>query len=126
MLSSLIALLFWSNSTDYVPLYSDLSPSEANRIVEDLNKDGIEFELSATGSSILVPDDQVNSLRLKFNKVEYGDAIDGYNIFDKSNFGITTFMQKVNLQRALEGELTITINQMEEVKQSNNLVIKTR
>ena len=124
MLSSLIALLFWSNRTDFVTLYSDLSPSEANRIVEDLNKDGIEFELSATGSSILVPDDQVNSLRLKFNRVEYGDAIDGFNVFDKSNFGMTTFMQKVNLQRALEGELTITINQMEEVKQSRvHLVI---
>ena len=124
MLSSLIALLFWANSTDYVPLYSDLSQSEANRIVEELNTDGIDFELSATGSSILVPDSQVNSLRLRFNRVEYGDVIDGFNVFDKSNFGMTTFMQKVNLQRALEGELTITINQMEEVKQSRvHLVI---
>ena len=50
-------------------------------------------------------------------------ALFGINI-DKSNFGITTFMQKVNLQRALEGELPITINQMEEVKQSRvHLVI---
>jgi flagellar M-ring protein FliF len=124
MISSLIALLFWANSTDYVTLYSDLSPSEANRIVEDLNKDGIEYELNSTGSSILVPDDQVNSLRLKFNRVEYGDEIIGFNVFDKSNFGMTTFMQKVNLQRALEGELTKTINQMKEVKQSRvHLVI---
>lgn len=124
MMSSLIALLFWANSTDYVTLYSDLSPSEANRIVEGLSKEGIEYEISSSGTTILVPDDQVNSLRLKFNRVEYGDEILGFNVFDKSNFGMTTFMQKVNLQRALEGELTKTINQMEEVKQSRvHLVI---
>ncbi len=124
MLSSFIAILFWANSTNYVTLYSDLSPSEANRIVEDLNKEGIDFEISSTGTSISVPDDQVNSLRLKFNRVEYGDQIDGFNVFDKSNIGMTTFMQKVNLQRALEGELTKTINQMQEVKQSRvHLVI---
>ena len=124
MLSSFIAILFWVNSTNYVTLYSDLSSSEANRIVEDLNKEGIDFEISSTGTSISVPDDQVNSLRLKFNRVEYGDQIDGFNVFDKSNIGMTTFMQKVNLQRALEGELTKTINQMQEVKQSRvHLVI---
>lgn len=124
MLSSFIAILFWVNSTNYVTLYSDLSLSEANRIVEDLNKEGIDFEISSTGTSISVPDDQVNSLRLKFNRVEYGDQIDGFNVFDKSNIGMTTFMQKVNLQRALEGELTKTINQMQEVKQSRvHLVI---
>jgi len=124
MLSSLIAILFWANSTNYVSLYSDLSPSEANRIVEDLNKEGISFEINSTGTSILVPDNQVNSLRLKFNRVEYSDQIDGFNVFDKSNIGMTTFMQKVNLQRALEGELTKTINQMQEVKQSRvHLVI---
>jgi len=124
MLSSMIAILFWANSTDYVALYSDLSPTEANRIVEDLNKEGIEYEINSTGTSISVPDDEVNSLRLKFNRVEYGDKIDGFNIFDKSNIGMTTFMQKVNLQRALEGELTKTINQMQEVRQSRvHLVI---
>lgn len=124
MLSSMIAILFWANSTDYVALYSDMSPSEANRIVEDLKKEGIKYEINSTGTSISVPDDQVNSLRLKFNRVEYGDQIDGFNIFDKSNIGMTTFMQKVNLQRALEGELTKTINQMQEVKQSRvHLVI---
>jgi len=124
MLSSLIAILFWANSTNYVALYSDLSPSEANRMVEELNKEGISYETNSTGSAILVPDDQVNSLRLKFNRVEYGDQIDGFNVFDRSNIGMTSFMQKVNLQRALEGELTKTINQLQEVKQSRvHLVI---
>jgi flagellar M-ring protein FliF len=124
MLSSMIAILFWANSTEYVSLYSDLSPTEANRIVEELKTDGIDYEISSTGTSISVPDDQVNSLRLRFNRVEYGDQIDGFNVFDKSNIGMTTFMQKVNLQRALEGELTKTINQMQEVKQSRvHLVI---
>lgn len=124
MLSSMIAILFWANSTEYVSLYSDLSPTEANRIVEELKTDGIDYEISSTGTSISVPDDQVNLLRLRFNRVEYGDQIDGFNVFDKSNIGMTTFMQKVNLQRALEGELTKTINQMQEVKQSRvHLVI---
>ena len=38
--------------------------------------------------------DKVNALRLKFNRVEYSDQIDGFNVFDKSNIGMTTFMQK--------------------------------
>ena len=59
--------------------------ADAPQFVEDLNKDGIEFELSATGSTIFVPDNQVNTLRLRFNRVEYGDAIDGFNVFDNSN-----------------------------------------
>lgn len=124
MVSSLIALLFWANSTNYETLYSDLSPGEANRIVEEMNKDGIEYELGASGTTILVPADQVSSLRLKFNRIDYGDVITGFDVFDKTNIGMTSFMQKVNLQRALEGELTKTINQMEEVKHSRvHLVI---
>ena len=77
MLSSMIAILFWANSTEYISLYSDLSPTEANRIVEELKTDGIDYEISSTGTSISVPEDQVNSLRLRFNRVEYGDQIDG-------------------------------------------------
>ncbi len=124
MLSSLIAILFWANSTNYLPLYTDLSPTEANRMIEELNQEGIPYEINSTGTGISVPEDQINSLRLKFNRVEYGDQIDGFKVFDKSNIGMTTFMQKVNLQRALEGELTKTINQLQEVKQSRvHLVI---
>ena len=104
MVSSLIALLFWANSTNYETLYSDLSPGEANRIVEEMNKDGIEYELGASGTTILVPADKVSSLRLKFNRIDYGDVITGFDVFDKTNIGMTSFMQKVNLQRALEGE----------------------
>ena len=70
MLSSLIAILFWANSTNYVPLYSDLSPTESNRMIEDLNKEGIPYEINSTGTSIAVPDDKVNALRLKFNRVD--------------------------------------------------------
>ena len=102
MLSSLIAILFWANSTNYLPLYTDLSPTEANRMIEELNQEGIPYEINSTGTGISVPEDQINSLRLKFNRVEYGDQIDGFKVFDKSNIGMTTFMQKVNLQRALE------------------------
>ncbi len=127
-ISSVIALVLWANRPEYELLYGNLEPEAASNIVSELRSSKIKFRLENGGTSIYVPRQYVGELRLKF--AQYGSAsslVSGYEIFDKRNVGMTTFLEHLNLRRALEGELTRTINQFPEVKYSRvHLVIPER
>ena len=117
VLSALIVLSLWANRPEYTLLYRDLSPEDANEIVSTLRDDGVPYELSSGGTAVYVPVDRVTEYRLTFAAGGLGTgAITGFELFDEQRMGMTTFMQRVNYQRALEGELTHTINMMDEVK----------
>lgn len=125
VMSALIALALWANRPEYALLYNDLSPQDANQMVTTLADDGVPYRLSAGGTTIHVSADQVSEYRLTFaaGGLATGSVV-GYELFDEQRMGMTTFMQRVNFQRALEGELTKTINQMAEVRMSRvHLVI---
>ncbi len=123
--SAAVALVLWANRTEYSVLYSNIDPNSAGSVVADLRNSKIPFRLENGGTTILAPSDQINELRLKY--VQSGfikDNVNGYEIFEKNNLGMTTFMQRLNFKRALEGELMRTINQFPEIKQSRvHLVI---
>jgi flagellar M-ring protein FliF len=115
----LIALLvFWSRSGErYDVLYSNLSQKDAGAIVEKLKDLKVPYHLEESGTAILVPQEQVYDLRLELA----GEGLPqiggiGYEIFDKTQIGMTDFVQRVNYRRALEGELSRTIQQLAEVK----------
>ncbi|MBI5017363.1 MAG: flagellar M-ring protein FliF [Deltaproteobacteria bacterium] len=97
-------------------LFSRLSPDDAGQIVKALQAEGVPYRLEDSGRSILVPGDRVYDLRLKLASegVPQGGVV-GFEIFDKSGFGMTDFAQKVNYARALEGELTRTIRRLDGV-----------
>jgi flagellar M-ring protein FliF len=119
ILSSVIAMVMWANRTEYDLLYSGLDAGSAGAIVEDLRGSKIKYRLENGGTSVYVPKDQVAELRLKYVQSGYlKDAVSGYELFEENNLGMTTFMQRLNLKRALEGELMRTINQFPEVKMS--------
>jgi flagellar M-ring protein FliF len=119
ILSSIIALVIWANRPEYEILYSDLDPSSAGKIVNDLRGSKIKYKLDHNGRTIYVPSEKVAELRLQFTESGYvGKAVPGYEIFDDAKIGMTTFMQRLNMRRALEGELVRTINQFPEVKNS--------
>ncbi len=118
IISSTITLVMWANRPEYELLYSNLTPESAGAIVDDLRSNDIKFRIENGGRSIYIPREFVSEMRLKFVQSGYiSDGVSGYEIFEKSNMGMTTFMQQVNLQRALEGELTRTINQFPGVNQ---------
>ncbi|UCD36926.1 MAG: flagellar M-ring protein FliF [Fidelibacterota bacterium] len=128
VVSALIALALWANRPEYALLYSNLAPDDANTIVTALRDDGVPYRLGADGTTVYIPADQVSEYRLTFaaQGVATG-SITGFELFDEQRMGMTTFMQRVNYQRALEGEITQTINQMDEVKMSRvHLVIPER
>lgn len=119
ILSSIIALVVWANRPEYEVLYSDLDPSSAGNIVSDLRGSKIKYKLEHNGRTIYVPSEKVAELRLQFAESGYvGKTVLGYEIFDDAKIGMTTFMQRLNMRRALEGELIRTLNQFPEIKNS--------
>lgn len=118
IISSTITLILWANRPEYELLYSNLNPESASAVIDDLRSNNIKYKIENGGKSIYIPREYISEMRLKFAQSGYiKDGVSGYEIFEKSNMGMTTFMQKVNMRRALEGELTRTINQFPEVRQ---------
>ncbi len=125
LLSITISLVLWANRPEFVILYSDLDSRNASKIVADLQGGKIRYEIEDGGTTILVPKENASELRLKFIDAGYvGQIISGYDLFDDQKLGMTSFMQQLNMRRALEGELTKTINQFPGVMNSRiHLVI---
>lgn len=99
-------------------LYSGLDPSDGGAIVSQLDTQKIPYEISANGTSIKVPTEQVGKLRMSMAQqgLPRGGSI-GYEIFDqKDGFSTTSFVQNINQLRALEGELARTIGTVNQVQ----------
>jgi flagellar M-ring protein FliF len=119
MVSAIIALVVWASRPEYELLYADIDPTTASKMVSDLKSEKVRYRLENGGKTILIPTESVSEWRLKFTEQGYvGDMVSGYEIFDNSEIGMTTFKQKLNMRRALEGELTRTINQFPGVMNS--------
>jgi flagellar M-ring protein FliF len=118
LIATLAYLVHFSNQVDYVPLFSRLSEGEMGTIVENLKKKKIPYQLSEAGS-VSVPKEQLYDIRLGLaaEGIPKGSG-SGFEIFDQQKLGSTEFVQKINYQRALQGELARTINQMNEVMES--------
>lgn len=104
--------------TGYAPLYTGLSAEDAGQIVEKLKADKIPYRLSNGGRVVQVPEKQVYEMRIALAR----DGLPasgqlGFEIFDRSGLPGTQFANKVNYQRALQGELSRTIGAMAEVLQ---------
>lgn len=113
VVGAITALFIWASRPDYTLLFGSLSSESANQIVEELKTQGISYRLENDGSTILVPENQVYELRLQFaSKGSANTDYQGYELFDGNTLGMTDFMQRVNMKRALEGELARTINSM--------------
>jgi flagellar M-ring protein FliF len=112
---------------EYKPLMSGLEPADAQAITAELAAKKIPYLVSPDGASITVPADQVDAARLEIasQPAPHSGRI-GFEIFDKVSWGQTEFDEKVNYQRALEGELERTIQTMSNVKSARvHLVMAT-
>lgn len=99
--------------------FSGLASEDAAAIVEELRAQGTPYELSADGTTIRVPSEKVAEVRLDAaSKGLPKEGSAGFELFDKSSFGITDFAQRVNYQRAIEGELERTIDKIDAVSAS--------
>lgn len=129
----LIGFFFYLTSRLSTPemalLYSDLDRADGGAIVQRLEEQKVPYEVSADGTRISVPQDEVGRLRMVMAQagLPNGGSL-GYEIFDKpEGFGTTSFIQNINHLRALEGELARTVGTISGVQQARvHLVLPKR
>ena len=111
------AMFFLINAPTYKTLYSDLDQKDAAEVVEWLKKEGVPYKIANGGSTVKVPKDRLYDIRLALAGAGLPRSSGaGFELFDKTNLGTTDFVQKVNYQRALQGELEKTIARFPQVK----------
>jgi flagellar M-ring protein FliF len=121
VLLGLGSIVFFMNRVEYVVLYRDLKPEDAQAIAARLKELKRDFQVSADGTMIEVAGAQSDVDKLRLEIAGTGLARSGrvgYELFDKSPFGMTDFTEQVNYKRALEGELSRTISSLAEIMES--------
>jgi flagellar M-ring protein FliF len=108
---------YWAMARSWQPLFTDLGEQDAATLVAELDRLKLPYRLDANGGRILVPEELVHKTRLTLvgRNLPLHGAV-GFEIFNNTDFGMTEFNQRVNYQRALQGELTRTIMSIEEVQ----------
>src|ERR687885_1944198 len=100
----------WITAPTSSPLFSNLASTDASAIVDELNAEGVSYQLADGGSTIMVPNDQVYDLRLTMSGKGLPAGQDtGYSLLDQQSITTSEFQQKVTYQRAVEGELAKTL-----------------
>jgi len=105
------------SSPDYVPLMTGMEPADAQALGAKLAAKNITYQISADGKSVNVPSDKLDSSRMEVasDGMPHSGRL-GFELFDKLNWGQTEFDEKVNYQRALEGELERSIQTLRDVE----------
>ena len=122
------AAFFIFDRMNYAPLYTNLSPQDGAAIVKELEAAKVPYSISSGGTVIEVPRGVIYQTRLKLagKGVPAGSGV-GFEIFEKTPFGVSEFTQQVNYLRALQGELSRTINSITAVQSSRvHLAIPSR
>ncbi len=121
-------LFYWALSPNYTLLFGSLKQDAAQEIVTALDEQGINYELDNSGRSIYVPSERVDELRLELAPMGAPQSdMKGYELFDNNSLGMTDYMQQLNNKRALEGELSRSVNSLKQVESSRvHLVLPER
>ena len=119
VIGGFMALTMTGSQMQYKVLYSGLTEEDAADVVAKLQEERKPYKLSDDGRAILVPDSQVYETRLALagEGLPRGGGV-GFEIFDKSSLGTTDYVQRLNYQRALQGELARTIRRFEQVREA--------
>lgn len=118
--AAVLAVTLWSSQGDYRPLFTGLSDKDGGAVIGQLSALNVPYKHEA-GGTILVPASQVYELRMKLAAQGLpkggagGNGAVGFELLDKTSIGQTQFNERLNFQRALEGELTRTITAMSDV-----------
>jgi flagellar M-ring protein FliF len=116
VIALIVGSMMWAQAPDYRVLYGNLADRDGGAVIESLQKQNIPFK-TGDGGVILVPSNLVYEARLKLASqgLPKGGAA-GFELMDNQRFGITQFQENINFQRALEGEITRTIETISSVQ----------
>jgi flagellar M-ring protein FliF len=114
-----LALGVWVGEKSYSPLYTNLAPEESINLVKMLQEENIPYLVTKDGTTISIPPELVQPTLMKLAVRGTTDGHKpGLEIFDKESFGTSSYVQKINYVRALQGELIRTINTLKSVRKS--------
>ncbi|MFO0966548.1 MAG: flagellar basal-body MS-ring/collar protein FliF [Gemmataceae bacterium] len=114
--ATVLGIGYWASQPDYRVAFSGLAAEDASAITNKLQASSVPYKLDAGGTSILVPADKLQQVKIELaadGLPSKGGA--GFEMFDKSSFGMTPFAQQVNYLRALQAELARTIMQIDPI-----------
>ena len=109
----LVGVWLWSQEPDYAVLFSNLEERDGGAIVTALQQQNVPYRFSAGGGAILVPQSMVHDVRLRLaaEGLPRGGMV-GFELMEGQKLGVSQFHEQVNFQRALEGELSRTIQSL--------------
>ena len=117
LVAVIVAIGLWSSQGDYRVLFANLPDKEGGAVVAQLATMQVPYKFAEGGTAILIPADKVNEVRLKLASAGLPkSSVVGFELMDNAKFGQTQTQERVNLQRALEGELTRTISSIDAVE----------
>ncbi len=114
-----LSWLYFGRQPTYDTLFSNLSSEDANTVIAHLKADKVPYHLSDDGKTVFVPAADVSNERVSIagsGQLKGGGT--GYELFDRTNFGMTDFQEKIAKTRAIEGELQRTIDGLNPVESS--------
>jgi flagellar M-ring protein FliF len=117
--AGIASMFLWAGDKTYKNLMASLNAQDSAAVIRVLQDKKIPFRMAPDGKNISVPPEYVDALRLELSSMglpQTGTV--GYEVFDKQSLGTTSFVQKVNQKRALEGELMRTIGSIQGVRRS--------
>lgn len=111
----LAGLFMWGQTPDYRVLYANLSERDGGSVIESLQQQNIAYKFSE-GGTLMVPADKVHEVRLQMaaKGLPKGGTV-GFELMENQKFGTSQFLEQVNYQRALEGELARSVETMASV-----------
>ncbi len=117
-------VLVWSSRPQMQLLYGRLEGQDMSEVVKVLDEQGVPYQLGAGGSAVYVQADKVYPMRMAMASkgLPSGGGV-GFEIFDRSNFGVSDFVQHTNRVRAVQGELKRTIEQLRGVRSARVMVV---
>lgn len=116
VVASMIALGVWVGEKSYTPLYTNMQPEASIELVKVLQEDRIPYLVGEGGKTVSIPPEFVQQTLMKLAvRGMPGGQKPGLEIFDKESFGTSSYVQRINYVRALQGELTRTINTLRSV-----------
>lgn len=113
VLAVMAAVWMWSQQPDYRVLFSNFTDRDGGAITASLDQMAVKYKFSDGGSAILVPADQVHDIRLKLaaQGLPKGGNV-GFELMENQKLGVSQFLEQVNYQRSLEGELARSIQSL--------------